>query len=130
MIIVDTHILLWWKLDDDSLQTEYKAILEDSSTEMIGISAVSLMEIICLYDRQRINLPEVPYSWIAGVMTEPKIAVIPISAQIAIDAFRLPGDFHKDPADRIIVASARILNCPILSQDAKILNYSHVKQIN
>lgn len=130
MIIIDTHILLWWKLEDDSLKIEYKNILEHKSTEVIGISAVSIMEIICLYDRNRINLPEIPERWIAEIMIDPKIAVIPISAQIAIDAFRLPGDFHKDPADRIIVASARILNCPILSQDSKILDYSHVQHIN
>ena len=57
-------------------------------------------------------------------MAEPKIVVIPISANIAIDVFRLSDEFHKDPADRLIVASARVLNCPLMSQDSKISAYS------
>lgn len=128
MIIIDTHILLWWKLNDDSLSLSYRQIL-DNPNEIIGVSAVSLMEIICLYDRQRINLPEIPELWIARIMAEPRIIVIPISANIAIDAFRLPDKFHKDPADRLIVASARVLKCPIVSQDAKISAYSHVQYL-
>jgi PIN domain nuclease of toxin-antitoxin system len=128
MIVIDTHILLWWQLNDDSLNLSYREIL-DRPNEIVGISAVSLMEIICLYDRQRINLPEIPELWIARIMAEPKIVVIPISANIAIDAFRLPDEFHKDPADRLIVASARVLNCPLMSQDSKISAYSHVQLI-
>jgi len=128
MIVINTHILLWWQLNDDSLNLSYREIL-DRPNEIVGISAVSLMEIICLYDRQRINLPEIPELWIARIMAEPKIVVIPISANIAIDAFRLPDEFHKDPADRLIVASARVLNCPLMSQDSKISAYSHVQLI-
>jgi PIN domain nuclease of toxin-antitoxin system len=128
MIVIDTHILLWWKLNDDSLNLFYREILERPN-EIIGISAVSLMEIICLYDRQRINLPEIPELWITQIIAEPKIVVIPISANIAIDAFRLPAEFHKDPADRLIVASARVLNCPLMSQDSKISAYSHVQHL-
>jgi len=128
MIVIDTHILLWWQLNDDSLNLSYREIL-DRPNEIVGISAVSLMEIICLYDRQRINLPEIPELWIARIMAEPKIVVIPISANIAIDAFRLSDEFHKDPADRLIVASARVLNCPLMSQDSKISAYSHVQLI-
>lgn len=128
MIVIDTHILLWWQLNDDSLNLSYREIL-DRPNEIVGISAVSLMEIICLYDRQRINLPEIPELWIARIMAEPKIVVIPISANIAIDAFRLPDEFHKDPADRLIVASARVLNCPLMSQDSKISAYCHVQHL-
>jgi PIN domain nuclease of toxin-antitoxin system len=129
MIIIDTHILLWWQLNDDSLKVAYRELL-NKSHEIIGISTVSLMEIICLYDRQRINLPIVSELWIEQIMAESKIVFIPISASIAIDAFRLPEPFHKDPADRLIVSSARILNCPLITQDSKILAYSHVQHLN
>ncbi|MGK7944252.1 MAG: type II toxin-antitoxin system VapC family toxin [Microcystaceae cyanobacterium] len=129
MIIIDTHILLWWQLSDDSLNITYRERLERPN-EIIGISTVSLMEIICLYDRQRINLPIIPELWIEQIMADSKIVFIPISASIAIDAFRLPEPFHKDPADRLIVSSARVLNCPIMTQDYKILAYSHVQNID
>jgi PIN domain nuclease of toxin-antitoxin system len=87
------------------------------------------MEIICLHDRDRINLPVSPENWLAEVLTDPRIVALPISTEIALDAWRLPGDFHKDPADRIIVSSARVHDCPVMSQDGKIVNYPHVKRI-
>lgn len=127
MIVIDTHILLWWKFDDDSLRANYRDFLERERNEIIGVSTVSLMEIICLYDRERINLPEPPESWIKRILAESIITAISLSTEIAIDALRLPGNFHKDPADRIIVASARVHDCPLLSQDGKIIEYSHVK---
>lgn len=54
---------------------------------------------------------------------------MPITPAIAVDAQSLPGDFHKDPADRIIVATARLSNCSIVRVDQKILNYSYVNAI-
>lgn len=129
MILIDTHILLWWQENDDFLRQEYRDILDQNNDEFIAISTVTLMEIICLYDRGRILLPEFLEQWLLKITSNKRLLVIPISSRIAIEAFRLPGDFHKDPADRIIVASARILNCSVMTQDNKILKYTHVKII-
>jgi PIN domain nuclease of toxin-antitoxin system len=129
VILIDTHILLWWQENDDSLRQEYRDILDQNNDEFIAISTATLMEIICLYDRGRIILPESVEQWLLKITSNKRLLVIPISSRIAVEAFRLPGDFHKDPADRIIVASARILNCSVMTQDNKILKYTHVKII-
>lgn len=55
------------------------------------------------------------------------IVVLPINPEIAAEAYELPGQFHEDPADRLIVATARIHDCLLLTEDSKILDYSHVK---
>lgn len=57
----------------------------------------------------------------------PGIKLLPLSPEIAIESTQLPGTFHKDPADQIIVATARINNCRLLTVDAKILSYAHVQ---
>ncbi len=59
----------------------------------------------------------------------PGVQLIPLSPEVAIESTRLPGDFHRDPADQIIVATARIFDCPLLTLDEKILGYPHVKTI-
>lgn len=57
----------------------------------------------------------------------PGIRLIDLTPKIAIEATELPGDFHKDPADRLIVATARVHDCRLLTVDTQILNYPHVK---
>lgn len=56
--------------------------------------------------------------------------LIPITPTIAIEAYSLPGDFHKDLADRIIVATARVYNCPLVTVDQNIIAYPHVSLIS
>jgi len=68
-------------------------------------------------------------AWVAQAAHPDVIKVEPISSAIAIDAYQLPGEFHKDPADRLIVAAARCLNLTILTSDERILHYPHVRRI-
>lgn len=57
----------------------------------------------------------------------PGILLLELTPQIAIESTRLPGEFHRDPADQIIVATARVYDCPLLTVDVKILRYQYVK---
>jgi PIN domain nuclease of toxin-antitoxin system len=63
-------------------------------------------------------------------MTGPGVKLAPFTADIAIDASHLPGDLHGDPADRIIIATARHLNVPIVTRDAKIISYSNFGHVD
>ena len=65
--------------------------------------------------------------WFIIALAYPGITLLPLTPQIAVESTRLPDKFHKDPADQIIVATARIYNYPLVTYDAKILNYKHVK---
>ncbi|WP_293110896.1 type II toxin-antitoxin system VapC family toxin [Moorena sp. SIO3I6] len=67
--------------------------------------------------------------WFEIALAQEGVILMPITPAIAVDAQSLPGDFHKDPADRIIVATARLSNCSIVTVDQKILNYSDVNAI-
>jgi PIN domain nuclease of toxin-antitoxin system len=74
-------------------------------------------------------LPEAPETWLDLALSYPGIELIPLDPLIVVDAYRLPEPFHKDPADRLIVATARILNAPLLTADSKILGYPHVRHL-
>ena len=79
--------------------------------------------------KKRIELNISPLKWMTRAISETGITVSELSPDIAIDACNLPGEFHKDPADRIIVATARVHNLTLLTKDQKILDYPYVKSI-
>ena len=129
MIILDTHIWFWWNQDSPRLTEFQKELIENSRQDGIGISSISLIEISRLVDRGRLILPKPLNEWFSIALAEAGVLLIPISPEIAIEAYSLPGEFHKDPADRIIVARARVYDCPLMTIDQNILNYSHVNLI-
>jgi PIN domain nuclease of toxin-antitoxin system len=129
MIILDTHIWVWWNQDSPQLTNVQKEIIENSRSDGIGISTSSLLEISRLVNRGRLVLPKPLKEWFSIALAEEGILSIPITPAIAIESYSLPGEFHKDPADRIIVATARTYDCPLMTNDSNILGYPHVKLI-
>ena len=86
-----------------------------------------------LVDKGKLALGMRPLDWMEAVLDEPGFRIEPFAPVIAIDAGSLPGDIHGDPADRIIIATARHLACPLLTTDRKILDYAtegHLQAIN
>ncbi len=79
--------------------------------------------------KQRIEL-DIPVAiWLSRAVKDTGIRVIDLSPDIAAESCSLPGNFHKDPADRIIVATARIHGLILLTRDQKILEYDHVQSL-
>ena len=74
--------------------------------------------------RGKISLAEGTLNWIRKALSAPGISVCPLSPEIAVDSVNLPGIFHGDTADRIIVASARLLNATLVTSDRQILRYA------
>jgi len=64
--------------------------------------------------------------WLTQALNYPGVQLLELTPQIAVESTQLPGEFHKDPADQIIVATARIYNSPLVTLDGRILAYSHV----
>jgi PIN domain nuclease of toxin-antitoxin system len=93
----------------------------------IMISSMSTWEIAMLVKSERLLLAMPLKEWIGKIERLQFIRFIPVDNIIAEDAVNLPGDFHKDPADRIIVATARSLNATLITSDRKILEYVHVR---
>ncbi len=130
MIILDTHVWVWWVHGDAQITETQKKVILDNETNIIGVSAISLWEIAKLVKVKRLSLPITPEEWFEKALKYPGIEVLPITPAVAIKSANLPGDFHEDPADQIIVATARVFDCPLVTSDEKIIHYSHVKTIN
>lgn len=129
MIVLDTHIWIWWVHGDKRLTSKQLEFIQDNETGVIGISAISLWEIAKLVENERIKLSIPLEKWFTQALNYPGVQIIELTPAIAIESTCLPGEFHKDPADQIIVATARIMKCKLVTSDERILNYSHVKTV-
>lgn len=134
MIVLDTHVLVW-AVDGDSRlgQTARAAIEETERTDRIAVSAITPWEIALLADKGRLRLGRDVAVWIDTALGLPGVRLIPIAPALAIDSVRLPGSFHADPADRLIIATARHCSAPLLTADRAILDYAaggHVSVID
>ena len=128
MILLDTHALLWWSSDQpDKLSLSARHAITQSTN--ICASAISAWEIALLIAKGRIILTLDLAEWLDAVVTSGTVRFIPLGPEIAAQAATLPGDFHKDPADRMIVATARKYNAPLITADGKISSYPHVTAI-
>jgi PIN domain nuclease of toxin-antitoxin system len=126
VILLDTHSWIWWVHGDSRLPEAYREFINSSKTEGIGVSAISCWEVAMLEARGRITLPMPIGDWMRFALNVEGLLFLDLTPAIAIESTRLPGDFHRDPADQIIVATARIHSCPLITLDAKIIAYSHV----
>lgn len=127
MIVLDTHIWLWWVDGSEKLPPKYHELIRKEEINGLGLSTISVWEVAKLYEKGRIGFDKPIQEWMNTAISYPGIQLINITPEIAIASTQLPGNFHKDPADQIIVATARILNAPLLTEDSKIKNYPHLK---
>ena len=129
MIILDTHIWVLWNHNDPRLTNHDQDIINQQRSQGLGICSISLIEISRLVTKKRLILPCSIQEWFKIALEQEGIQLLSITPKIAIDAYKLPGNFHKDPADRLIVATARIYDVSLLTIDNKILAYPYVKTI-
>lgn len=130
MIVLDTHALIWWVDRTKKLSDRAKNLIEsERSKSEIAISAISIWEICLLVQAEDLTLSKDIDSWISDLLTVPRLQVIPVDSLIAKASVFLPSWSHKDPADRIIVATALHLGVPLVTGDQKIRRYKHVQTI-
>jgi PIN domain nuclease of toxin-antitoxin system len=129
MIVVDTHIWVWSVHDENRLTDLQKEVIKVNESDQIGVRTISCWEIAKLVEYRRLDLHYPLKEWFDKGLNYPGIILLNLTPEISIESTQLPGLFHKDPADQIIVATARINNCPLVTSDGKILKYPHVKTI-
>lgn len=130
MIVLDTHVWVWWLDDPHRLPVRAQHVVRGAATDRaIYVSAISSWEIVLLASKDRLRFTMDAQDWIARSESLPFLHFVPVDNAIAIRSVRLPEPFHKDPADRIIVATAMIMGAPLVSSDDRMLKYSHVKAI-
>ncbi len=132
MIVLDTHTLLWWLNDHSELSENARAAIEKELQEDSGVilvSAISAWEIAMLVNLNRLTLTMSVDDWLEAAADVEGVRFVPVDNAIGVESTRLPGEFHKDPADRMIVALARHLNVPLITADKKIRDYKYVRSI-
>ncbi len=127
MIILDTHIWIWWVNESEQLPSELEALIDQHVPTGLGVSVISCWEVAKLVERGRIELTMPVKQWLIEALSFPGVRLLELTPDIAVDSTQLPGVFHRDPADQIIVATARYYNAPLLTLDAKLLEYEHVQ---
>jgi PIN domain nuclease of toxin-antitoxin system len=129
VIILDTHIWVWWVDGSQRLTPAQRRHIEANEAAGLGVSVISCWEVAKLVELDRLVMSCPLGEWIAQALAYPGIRLLYLTPRIAIEATQLPGTFHRDPADQIIVATARVRRYPLLTGDSKILAYSHVKTL-
>ena len=130
MIVLDTQVWLWWVHDVSKLSKRSAlAIKQAEETDGIRVSVISVWEIAVKSALGKLELSMEIDEWFRLARSYPNLIVEPVSAQDVIASTRLPGDFHKDPADRIIVAMSRRHGVSLVTSDGLIRAYPHVSSI-
>jgi PIN domain nuclease of toxin-antitoxin system len=129
MIILDTHVWVWWVHGDEKITSTQTKIIKANETDIIGVSAISAWEIAKLVEYNRLELPCPLQEWFYEALSYPGIRLIELTPEIAIESTKLPGEFHRDPADQIIVATARLYDSSLITSDTKIPKYPYVNII-
>jgi PIN domain nuclease of toxin-antitoxin system len=121
MIILDTHIWLWWLLGDGNLTSLERNMLDEKAGQReLSVSWVSIWETEMLERKGRIDLRPDFSSWIT-LATQPEIArVLPVDTELVTSQRQLPDSFHGDPADRLITATSILTGYPLATHDKRI----------
>jgi PIN domain nuclease of toxin-antitoxin system len=127
MILLDTHIWVWWVHADAQLPSDYLTYLQAHEAQGFGVSAISCWDVANLVQGGRLRLPCDVGAWLQQALGSPSVQLLPLSPAVAVESNQLPGVFHRDPADQIIVATARVYNLPLATLDRTIRAYSHVR---
>lgn len=121
--LLDTHILIWWVNGGHRLSPVQQEVIESASAEApLLVSDISLWEVATLHSLGRIELTIPLRVWLDKAVAPPLVRRYGISPAIAAELATLPDSFHRDPADRILVASARVLGATLLTQDRRIID--------
>jgi PIN domain nuclease of toxin-antitoxin system len=135
-LLLDTHAAIW--LAEGQLSDEVFAhIVAAGLSDGVFVSPVSAWEVGLLARPRPTGQPAVqfkpdPQTWFATLLSQAIIKGAPLTASMAIGSSFLPGSFHNDPADRLLVATAREMDIPLLTRDEGILAYSadgHVQSV-
>lgn len=129
MILLDTHTWIWSHSATKLLSDSVKELIKKTQVDRRAIASISIWEFAMMVTRERIKVKIDPKRWLNNAIGKSGLLVIELTPEIAMESCNLPGDFHKDPADQIIVATARTHNLTLLTKDRKIIEYPHVKAI-
>ena len=120
--LLDTHILVWWLLGVKRLTATQSHVLKnlESNRQSVALSAMSLRELAKLIQDGRFEVDASLDDWLDGIESHPLITILPLTARVAAESVKLGDDFPGDPADQIIVATARCHSLTLITADKRI----------
>jgi len=128
--LLDTHTWIWWHTDPTKLSVKARSTIANADVyEELLLSAISPWEFCKLLEKGRMSISSDPEKWIYQALDLPKLRVVPLYPVLAYRSTVLPPPFHDDPADQMIVATAREEEATILTSDKKIRDYPYVKSL-
>jgi len=129
MLLLDTQIWIWWSTSSPDLTLAQRRAIERAEPDGLAMSAFTAWEAAMLEVHGRVDVGAPVRDWLDAIRQILTLHLVPLVPEILVDAVQLPPPFHADPADRIIVATARHLKCPILTSDQRIIDYPNVQVI-
>lgn len=130
MIVLDTHVLVWWVSDPEKLSyAAQKAIESEIKRGVLLVSSISVWEICLLVKKQRLKLTMDTDRWLEEIESLPFLQFVPIDNSIAAKSVYLPGTLHEDPADRMIIATAKENGAMLVTSDERIRKYPNVQAL-
>ena len=130
MIVLDTHAWIWWLSAPEKLSRKAQKLIERNLGDVqVRVSSISVWETAMLVARGRLRFETEFPSWLNDAVSVPGVKFHAVDNAVAYQSVNLPGAFHADPADRMIVATAMALDATLVSGDRKIQEYSYVKVI-
>lgn len=127
MIVLDTHAWIWWAASPGRLSSRARAAIDSSGA--IGVAAISVWELAMLVAKKRLELDRDVLAWARQALALPRVALLPLTPEIAVASCALPEGFAGDPADRIIVSTAREIGAAVVSKDARLRGLGSVKTV-
>jgi PIN domain nuclease of toxin-antitoxin system len=130
LIVLDTHVCVWFVSNPDLLSKTAKTAIDSAIMKKgVFISSISAWEVALLVANKRLELTIPVDEWITKSERLPFFQFLPMDNSIAIKSVNLPPPLHTDPADRIIIATAITIGAPVVTKDEKLLKYPHIETI-
>jgi len=129
VIVLDTHVWVWWVHGDPQLSRTQLLAIRAAEGETIGVCAISCWEVAKLVERGRLELPCALDVWLQQALVYPGVALLPLTPPIAIASTRLPPPFPRDLADQLIAATAQVYDCPLVTSDLRIVGSGCLRTI-
>ena len=125
-LLLDTHVVLWLANGDTRLRPSTSGLIEKCRRDggTVWFSAISVWEIAQLADARRLVLDRPVRAWVERLLDHAGVAILPLGWHAAMGAYQLRSLAHRDPADRLLIATAIERACPLVTYDERIIRFA------
>jgi PIN domain nuclease of toxin-antitoxin system len=128
--LLDTHAWVWWVTEDRRLSAAARRAIERSQAKGdLSLSLISVWEVAKKVEKAQLVLDRPVDQWLDSALAWPRLHLVELTRPILVESCKLPPPFHGDPADQILVATARDRDAAIITKDEKIRAYAHVRTV-